>query len=77
MDIHKSANYKGYTAILGENTDSSGLGDLHEGFDLGWEALESGTTPGVESAPRNDGVMAGGNVWPDGLSGFKETVLDY
>ena len=49
MDIHKTANFKGYTALLGENTDPEGRGDLHEGFDLGWEqhthALQVCDTP--------------------------------
>lgn len=31
LDIHRSPNYKGYTALLGENTDPKGHGDLHEG----------------------------------------------
>ena len=87
LDIHKSPNFKGYTALLGENTDSTGLGDLHEGFDLGWEPRHhsSATTTSNDegdkhesrSTPRNDGVMTGANVWPDNLPGFREAVLDY
>ena len=37
MDIHKTPNFKGYTALLGENTNPENRGDLHEGFDIGWE----------------------------------------
>ena len=37
LDIHKTPNFKGYTALLGENTDPENRGDLHEGFDIGWE----------------------------------------
>src|SRR6266567_68679 len=43
LDIHKSKNFKGYTALLGENTNPENRGDLHEGFDLGWEDPGSGT----------------------------------
>ncbi|KAJ6602240.1 hypothetical protein B0H10DRAFT_2230230 [Mycena sp. CBHHK59/15] len=68
LDIHKSANFKGYTALLGENTDPTGNGDLHEGFDLGWEQAEVG-----------DGAMAGVNVWPPDtdVPGFRARVLAY
>ncbi|KAJ3508597.1 hypothetical protein NLJ89_g5673 [Agrocybe chaxingu] len=78
LDIHKTPNFKGYTALLGENTDSNGLGDLHEGFDLGWEsAVDSIQLDTSAGAPRDDGAMSGENVWPTGLPGFRETVLDY
>ncbi|KAG8957092.1 hypothetical protein FRC03_010554 [Tulasnella sp. 419] len=70
IDIHKSKNFKGYTPLLGENTDPehNAVGDLHEGFDIGWEergATESSTGP-----------MGGDNVWPE-LEGFKQPVMDY
>ncbi|KAE9396277.1 Clavaminate synthase-like protein [Gymnopus androsaceus JB14] len=70
LDIHKSKNFKGYTALLGENTDPNGKGDLHEGFDIGYE------DPSGSSSERDDGAMSGTNVWPD-LTGFKEPVLSY
>ena len=72
MDIHKSANFKGYTALLGENTNPENRGDMHEGFDLGWEEF-SGKGRGAEE----DGAMGGGNVWPAGLPGFRESCLQY
>ncbi len=76
-DIHKSPNYKGYTALLGENTDSNGLGDLHEGFDLGYESLEClATESGSDPLLRDDGAMTGKNVWPD-IPSFRETTLEY
>lgn len=72
MDIHKSANFKGYTALLGENTNPENRGDLHEGFDIGWEESTAG---GASRA--DDGAMTGDNVWPSGLPNFREAVLDY
>jgi len=75
LDIHKSKNFKGYTALLGENTNPENRGDLHEGFDIGWEDPNSGS---VRSSSE-DGPMAGENVWPDDelLPGFRRAVLDY
>lgn len=73
LDIHKSSSFKGYTALLGENTDLNGKGDLHEGFDCGWEELDQN---GTTSTGREDGAMSGSNVWPE-IPGFRETVLAY
>ncbi|KAI0088603.1 2OG-Fe-II oxygenase [Irpex rosettiformis] len=72
IDIHKSDNFKGYTALLGENTNPENRGDLHEGFDIGWEALDG-------SVRSDDGAMTGENVWPHSkdLPGFREEVLEY
>ncbi|PPR04096.1 hypothetical protein CVT24_010669 [Panaeolus cyanescens] len=75
LDIHKTSNFKGYTPLLGENTDLNGKGDLHEGFDLGWEpANEEADAP---QYPREDGAMTGSNVWPQNMPGFREATLDY
>lgn len=70
LDIRKSTNFKGYTPLLGENTDPSNRGDLHEGFDMGWEDLS-----GVSRS--DDGAMTGENVWPADLPGFRDAVLQY
>lgn len=72
MDIHKSDNFKGYTALLGENTNPENRGDLHEGFDIGWEAADGASRD-------DDGAMTGTNVWPDSstLPNFREDVLEY
>ncbi|KAH9919300.1 Clavaminate synthase-like protein [Fomitopsis serialis] len=72
LDIHKTGNFKGYTALLGENTNPENRGDLHEGFDLGWEEFS-----GEGRTAEEDGVMGGGNVWPKGLPGFREASLEY
>lgn len=75
LDIRKSKNFKGYTALLAENTNSENRGDLHEGFDLGWEEPDTGMVRSLEE----DGSMAGENVWPDDmlLPGFRRAVLEY
>ncbi|VDB91816.1 unnamed protein product [Peniophora sp. CBMAI 1063] len=70
FDIHKSSNFKGYTALLGENTDPENRGDLHEGFDIGWEERDG------RSLRSEDGAMEGGNVWPN-IDGFREAALAY
>ena len=33
-----SPNLRGYTKLLGENTDPTSRGDLHEGFDSRWSS---------------------------------------
>ncbi|KII90513.1 hypothetical protein PLICRDRAFT_39078 [Plicaturopsis crispa FD-325 SS-3] len=72
LDIHKTPNYKGYTALLGENTNAENKGDVHEGFDIGWEDERGGHRG-------EDGAMEGVNVWPDNaaLPRFREDVLAY
>ncbi|KAF9005538.1 hypothetical protein BDQ17DRAFT_1278014 [Cyathus striatus] len=77
LDIHKTPNYKGYTALLGENTNAEGHGDLHEGFDIGWEPCVSDTATSHPTGAESTGSMYGGNVWPENLPGFKKPVLDY
>jgi isopenicillin N synthase-like dioxygenase len=83
LDIHKSSSFKGYTALLGENTDPAGRGDLHEGFDIGWEPPADGgaTTQGVRArdTATEDGAMSGANVWPPPahLPDFRRQVLEY
>jgi isopenicillin N synthase-like dioxygenase len=75
LDIHKSSNFKGYTALLGENTNPQNKGDLHEAFDLGWEPEHMSHLP----VSRDDSEMSGANVWPDAstLPVFKQSVLAY
>lgn len=80
LDIHKSPNFKGYTALLGENTDPANRGDLHEGFDLGWETLTNFETISRDTTDsQSEGAMKGGNVWPDEdeVPGFRKAALEY
>ncbi|KAH9850158.1 Clavaminate synthase-like protein [Lenzites betulinus] len=74
IDIRKASNFKGYNPVLSSNNDPLNRGDLHEGFEFGWEELN----PRLNDEKRaSDGVMAGANVWPPDLPGFRESVLSY
>lgn len=53
---------------MGENTNPTGLGDLHEAFDIGWEVPSSGI---------NEAAMDGVNVWPPDIPEFKDILTDY
>jgi isopenicillin N synthase-like dioxygenase len=70
-DIHATDNFKGYNAFLSENTDPEGRGDLNEGYNFGWEALEGDES---EHSPwsHTGGAMGGANVWPQGGDDMKE-----
>ncbi|MCW5623463.1 MAG: isopenicillin N synthase family oxygenase [Burkholderiales bacterium] len=71
VDIGKSPNLRGYTALLAENTDPSARGDLHEGFDL---ALE---VPADDADVRAGVFGYGPNQWPDALPTLKPALLAY
>jgi isopenicillin N synthase-like dioxygenase len=75
LDVHKSPGFRGYNGLLSENTNPENDGDLHEGFNLGWEPEGATATEEI----RDDGVMSGANAWPDPsqLPGFKEPVMAY
>ena len=80
-DIHKSANFKGYNSLLSENTDPEGRGDLNEGFNIGWEALEGHEIQTKENAWYDqNATMGGANVWPEGgddMKEFRRAMLEY
>ncbi|KAF8993502.1 2OG-Fe(II) oxygenase [Cyathus striatus] len=75
IENRKSPNFKGYSPLLSGKIDPESAGDLSEGFQLGWEELESMSV----SRPTEDGVMAGANVWPSSeeIPGFREKTLKY
>ncbi|TFK63133.1 Clavaminate synthase-like protein [Pluteus cervinus] len=80
IDVHNSPNFKGYTAILGENTDPTGNGDLHEAFDIGWEenpGSDNSRSEGAKQTKATTNAMEGENIWPKDLPEFKEPVLTY
>jgi len=74
LDIKKTPNFKGYNGLLRSNNDPESAGDMHEGFEFGWEEI---VPKGEDEKRANDGVMAGANVWPDNMPGFRENVLSY
>ena len=74
LDIRKSSGFKGYQPLLSSNNDPGNLGDMHEGYEVGWEELDA-KSGGPKGS--NDGAMAGANVWPDRLPDFRETILEY
>jgi isopenicillin N synthase-like dioxygenase len=78
-DIHATSNFKGYNAFLSENNDPEGRGDLNEGFNFGWEALE-GDESEASAWAHSSGPMSGANVWPDGgddMKEFRRALLTY
>ena len=69
-----TGNFKGYHPVLASNNDPNGAGDMHEGFEFGWEEI----IPLENDEKRaHDGAMAGANVWPADLPRFREDVLAY
>lgn len=74
LDITKSPGFKGYNSLLSSNNDPTSMGDMHEGFEFGWEELVS---KDHDQKRANDGVMAGANVWPEDLPSFREAALTY
>lgn len=73
IENRKTPNFKGYSPLLSGNNNPDGAGDLQEGFEFGWEALN----PTQRNDQVEDGVMAGANVWPSQVPGFREKVLQY
>lgn len=71
-DIHNTPNFKGYTALLAENVDPANRGDLHEGYEIGWEEED-----GNGGMRQGDGAMSGQNVWPDDMPEFRAATLKY
>ncbi len=73
ISVEKSAGNRGYTALLGENTDPTAKGDLHEAFDY---ALELD----AEDPDLERGLFGySPNQWPDSkaVPGFREALLRY
>jgi isopenicillin N synthase-like dioxygenase len=72
LHVKKSPHLCGYVSLKDENANPAvGKGDLHEAFDFG-----------TEDAPWGDGVLPGdfrqsGNLWPENLPGFRETLTRY
>ena len=50
------------------------MGDLHEGFDWGYEDLEIASANGTTETTS---AMSGANQWPAEVTGFREACLSY
>ncbi|KAG1822685.1 uncharacterized protein BJ212DRAFT_1444963 [Suillus subaureus] len=68
------ANFKGYIPLLDSNIEPGNRGDLHEGFQIGWEELE---TKAHDDKRANAGTMSGANVWPERPKEYREAMLKY
>ncbi|KAL0960562.1 hypothetical protein HGRIS_005599 [Hohenbuehelia grisea] len=73
IDCKTTPNFKGYSPLLSGNNDPNNAGDLQEGFEFGWEELQSKE----DSVHSEDGAMAGANVWPSELPSFRIAALRY
>ncbi|KAF8627376.1 hypothetical protein AX17_006191 [Amanita inopinata Kibby_2008] len=73
IENKKTANFKGYAPLLSGNNNPNNDGDLHEGFQFGWEELFDSVTRTEDI----DGAMSGANVWPTEIPNFREAVLRY
>ena len=74
LDIRKSSGFKGYQPLLSSNNDPENMGDMHEGYEVGWETLDPTSD---NSDASNHGVMTGANVWPNEVPEFRDAVLQY
>ena len=76
MDVvnTKTPNFKGYNPLLSSMNDPDSDGDMHEGFEFGWEEL---VFKANDEKRVNDGVMAGANIWPQEPTKFREDELTY
>ena len=67
-------NFKGYNPVLSSVNDPASAGDMHEGFEFGWEEIVARQN---DEKRANDGAMAGANIWPSEPEGFREAALTY
>ena len=74
LDVRSGSGYKGYHPLLSSNNNQENMGDMHEGYGVGWEELDSKSD---DSKRSNDGALAAANVWPTELPDFRESVLKY
>jgi len=74
IENKKTPNFKGYSPLLSGNNNPENAGDLQEGFEFGYEPLDS---TDYLASRESDGAMAGANVWPSSLPQFREAALTY
>ncbi|HSF18452.1 MAG TPA: 2-oxoglutarate and iron-dependent oxygenase domain-containing protein [Vicinamibacteria bacterium] len=71
IHFEKARKQRGYIPLRGESSDPKGKGDEKEALDFTFPVLPEGVSDPVAYR------MYGPNLWPEGLSGFRETVESY
>ena len=76
IHVEQSDNNRGYTQLLGENTDPNGKGDMHESFDFALEldADDPDLARGLFGYAPNQWLQTAD--WPEAAS-FRDTLLTY
>ncbi|KAM6494260.1 hypothetical protein JOM56_010621 [Amanita muscaria] len=76
VENKKSPSFRGYAPILSGNNNPENAGDLHEGFQFGWEELVNAKGARGEEI---DGAMSGANQWPSETEApdFRRAALTY
>ncbi|KIL67773.1 hypothetical protein M378DRAFT_158956 [Amanita muscaria Koide BX008] len=76
LENKKSPSFRGYAPILSGNNNPENAGDLHEGFQFGWEELVNAKGARGEEI---DGAMSGANQWPSETEApdFRRAALTY
>jgi isopenicillin N synthase-like dioxygenase len=78
VENKKTPNFMGYSPVLSGNNDPNGAGDLQEGFEFKFEALNSDESEsGADNGTSTDTVLAGTNPWPVQLPEFRQAALEY
>jgi isopenicillin N synthase-like dioxygenase len=77
-DARRSSTFKGYNPLKSENNDPNNDGDLHEGWNIGFEGLDPGSKDALDGGWK-ESAMAGKNVWPEEgeVANFRKRVLTY
>jgi isopenicillin N synthase-like dioxygenase len=75
--IKKQANFKGYSPLSSGKNDPEGAADLQEGFEFGWEPFDPCSETSNLTDETVSGAMAGANVWPRDVAGFRDASLQY
>ncbi|KAF8993504.1 Clavaminate synthase-like protein [Cyathus striatus] len=72
LDYRNSPNFRGYYPLLSGNSSAERGKNVHEGFALGWEPLES-------ELSQQGAATGGSNVWvsDEKLPEFRKRVLQY
>lgn len=75
IENRNTPTFRGYSPLLSGNNNPENAGDLQEGFEFGWEALDEQEVD-KERILRTS-VMDDTNQWPSELPNFRNKVLNY